>query len=111
MTAASVRVPDSWLAFELNILRRLEFNSIAVLGAKRPHLGAYLKQWGSRIYTNNITLSDHVEALAAIQNNTVLFEESDVEAVLTDVYVPQYQFGNPLFLLRVCVAKSRWSGF
>src|ERR1051325_9405949 len=37
-----------WLGFELNVLRRLKFGSVALPLTGEPHLGQYLKRWDAR---------------------------------------------------------------
>ena len=87
--------PDSWLAFELNILRRLEFKSVAIPAMTRPALGEYLKHWGVRVVANSILRSGYTDALARIENNGFALSEEETELVLEDAYVPQFEFKNP----------------
>ena len=43
-----------WLGFELSVLRRLKFTSIAIPFAGRPDLGWYLKFWGKQVGDNDL---------------------------------------------------------
>ena len=38
-----------WLGFELSVLRRLKFGSVALPLAGEPNLGRYLKRWDARV--------------------------------------------------------------
>ena len=40
--------PNGWLAFELSVLRRLKFSSIALPFTGDPDLCVYLKRWKVR---------------------------------------------------------------
>ena len=50
-------MPKGWLAFELNVLRRLKFASVILPFTNQPHLGAYLKRWNVRVLANDLTLT------------------------------------------------------
>lgn len=85
---------QSWLAFELNVLRRLKFASVVLPFADEPHLGAALKRWNARVSANDLTQAGFVKAVAAIENNGEKLSEEDAEIVLEDVYVPRYRLQN-----------------
>lgn len=87
--------PKGWLAFELNVLRRLEFDSVALPFTGEPFLGAYLKRRHARIAANDLTQSAFVKAVAAIQSNGESLSEADAAVVLEDAYVPRYRLQNP----------------
>lgn len=95
LTSKQAVAPNGWLAFELNVLRRMEFASIALPFSGEPHLGAYLKRRGVRILANDLTQSAFVKSVAAIQNNGELLSEQDVNVALEDAYVPRYRLQNP----------------
>ena len=94
MLNKSAAAPKSWLAFELNVLRRLKFASAALPFTSEPNLGAYLKRWNARVSANDLTQSAWAKAIAAIQNNTEKLSEDDVNLVLEDAYVPRYRLQN-----------------
>jgi hypothetical protein len=94
MLNKSADAPKSWLAFELNVLRRLKFASAVLPFAGEPHLGAYLKRWNARVLANDLTQSAWTKAIAAIQNNTEKLSDEDVNLVLEDAYVPRYRLQN-----------------
>jgi hypothetical protein len=87
--------PKGWLAFELNVLRRLKFDSAALPFAAAANLGAYLKRWNARVLTNDITQSAWTKAVAAIQNNGEKLSDEDVNLILEDAYIPHYRLQNP----------------
>jgi hypothetical protein len=84
-----------WLAFELSVLRRLNFKSVALPLSGEPHLGLALKRWGYRVAANDPAPWAWVKALAFVENNTDPLTETDVETVLQDAYVPGYKPANP----------------
>jgi hypothetical protein len=87
-------MPKGWLAFELNVLRRLRFTSVALPFAAQPRLGAYLKRWNARVLANDPTLTGWTKAVAAIENNSEVLSDEDVNLVLEDAYVPRYRLQN-----------------
>jgi hypothetical protein len=84
-----------WLAFELNVLRRLKFKSAALPLTGEVNLGAALKRWNVRVLANDSTRSAWTKATANIQNNSETLSESDINTILEDVYVPRYLLQNP----------------
>lgn len=94
MLKAYANLPKSWLAFELNVLRRLEFKSVAIPFTDNPNLGRYLKHWKVRVLANDVFQSAFARATAQIENNNEILPENDMEIVLNDAYVPQYKLRN-----------------
>ena len=94
MLKNSTNLPKSWLAFELNILRRLDFRSISIPFVHSAQLGRTVKQWNKRVLANDILKSAYVDAASEIENNSEVLSDEELEIVLDDVYVPQYQLGN-----------------
>jgi hypothetical protein len=86
--------PKGWLAFELNVLRRLNFKSAAIPFAGEPNLGTYLKRWNVRVLANDLTHSAWIKSIAAIQNNGEKLTDEDVGVVLEDAYIPHYRLQN-----------------
>ena len=82
----------SFLAFEVNVLSRIEFDSMSIPIANRPDLGVAMKRRGKRVTTNSVLQSAWTRNMAAIQNNSERLSEADVNIVLEDAYVP----GNKL---------------
>lgn len=95
MSKQSIFTPKSWLAFELSVLRRLEFKTAALPFTGNPTLGLYLKRGDTRVLANDPLQSSWTKALAAIQNNGERLSDEDVNAVLEDVYVPRHKLQNP----------------
>lgn len=93
MFAKSI-TPKGWLAFELNVLRRLKFSSVMLPLTDEPNLGAYLKRWNARVLANDLLQSAWIKAVAAIQNNSEMLSDSEVGTVLEDAYIPGYRLQN-----------------
>jgi hypothetical protein len=85
---------NGWLAFELNILRRLKYKTAIIPFSTEPNLGAYLKRWDSRVLANDITQAGWTKGVAIIQNNSEFLSDEDVNSVLEDAYVPHYRLYN-----------------
>ncbi len=86
--------PKGWLAFELNVLRRLKFTSAILPFTNEPNLGVYLKRWAVRVLANDLTQSAWTKAVAVIQNNAEKLSDEDVNSILEDAYVPRYRLQN-----------------
>ncbi len=95
MNKQSIFTPRSWLAFELNVLRRIEFKSAALPFTGNPALGTYIKRDDKRVLANDPLQSAWTRALAAIQNNGDRLTDQDINFVLEDVYVPGNRLQNP----------------
>ena len=93
-------VPNGWLAFDLSVLRRLKFRSVALPFTGEPELGAYLKRWGVKVAANDLSWWAWTKAIAQIENNAERLTEADVEVTLEDAYVPRERLNNP--------ALGRW---
>jgi hypothetical protein len=85
----------SFLAFEVNVLSRIDFDSVAMPFSDRPELGMALKRRGKRVMANSVLQSSWTKHLAAIQNNSERLTEPDVGVVLEDAYVPRHKVRNP----------------
>jgi hypothetical protein len=95
-------VNNGWLAFELSVLRRMKFRSVAIPFTGEPDLGIYLKRWGVVVAANDEARWSHTKAQAFIENNTERLTELDVETALEDAYVPNHKLSN--------TALRRWFG-
>lgn len=87
--------PNGWLAFELNVLRRLKFDSVMMPFTNQPTLGAYLKRRNVRVLANDPMQTAWIKAVAAIQNNNEVLTAKDIDLILEDAYVPGYRLQNP----------------
>ncbi len=94
-THFSETVPESWLAFELSILRRLKFRSVADPFAGDADLDVYLKRWGVRVAANDVRQWAAVRAAARVENNDVRLSADEVASVLEDAYVPRHRLHVP----------------
>ena len=87
-----------WLGFELSVLHRLKFKSVALPLAGEPGLGVYLKRWNARVAANDPAQWAWIKSQAFIENNCERLTEADLEIVLDDAYVPRNYFRNPTLL-------------
>jgi hypothetical protein len=102
MKSIAEESPRGWLAFELSVLRRLRFRSVANPLAGEPDLELYLKRWGARVAVNDTAQWAWVRGVARVENNGTRLSDEDLAALLEDVYVPHHRLRNP--------ALSRWFG-
>lgn len=93
-------LPNGWLAFELSVLRRLKFRSVAIPFVNEPVLGVYLKRWGVQVAAADEAQWAWIKAIAYIENNAEQLREADVNVILEDAYVPGYKLNNQ--------ALSKW---
>lgn len=101
-------IPNSWLAFELNVLRRLKFSNVSIPFAGEPTLAMYLKRWGVRVATNDLARWAWTKAVAHIENNEEQLNENDLQTVLEDAYVPRHKLYNPSLRLWFNETDSWW---
>src|SRR3989442_15473687 len=87
-----------WLGFELSVLSRLKFRSVALRLAGEPSLGLYLKRWNARVAANDPAQWAWTKSQAFIENNCETLTEQDLDAILDDAYVPRNYFRNPTLL-------------
>lgn len=92
---ASATFPNGWLNFELSVLRRLKFSSIALPFTGEPNLGVQLKRWNVRVAANDPMIWAHTKATALIENDSERLTEADLEAIVDDAYVPREKLDNP----------------
>ena len=93
-----LQFPNGWLAFELGVLRRLKFTSVALPFTGEPDLAVYLKLSDIRVAANDPMLWSHTKACALVENNTDTLDEADLETLLDDAYVPGEKLDNPALL-------------
>lgn len=85
---------NGWLAFELNILRRLKFNSAALPLGGEAILGANLKRWNVQVSTNDFLESERIKSVSQIENNGETLSDEDISNVLSDAYIPHHRLEN-----------------
>src|SRR5258705_8696152 len=95
---ASMQFTNGWLAFELGVLRRLKFDSIALPFTGEPEIAIHLKRWKIRVAANDPMIWSYIKATALIVNHTEQLEEDDLETLLDDAYVPRDKLDNPAML-------------
>lgn len=84
-----------WLGFELSVLSRLGFKSIAIPFAGRPELAWHLKFWGRQIATNDICQWSWWGGRALVENRGVTLGPDDLARLLDGVEMPRGPLGNP----------------
>ena len=87
--------PNGWLSFELSVLRRLKFNSVALPLTGEPDLCVYLKRWKARVASNDPMLWAFTKATAFVENGWERLSEEDLDAVVNNAYVPRDKLDNP----------------
>ncbi|MEO6050514.1 MAG: hypothetical protein ABIP78_04190 [Pyrinomonadaceae bacterium] len=100
--------PKSWLAFDLNVLRRLTFDSVALPFTASPALGAYLKRWSVRVAANDPLQSAWTRSFAQIVNGGERLSTDEVNIVLDDAYVPGYRLHNQALTTWFSETDSWW---
>lgn len=90
--------PNGWLNFELSVLRRLKFSTVALPFTGEPTLGAQLKHWKVRVAVNDPMLWSYTKGLALVENDSERLGEAEIESVIEDAYVPRERLDNPSLL-------------
>jgi hypothetical protein len=93
-----MQFPNGWLAFELGVLRRLKFTSVALPFTGEPEICVQLKSWKVRVAANDPMLWSYTKALALVENNTEQLNEDDLNLLLDDAYVPREKIANAALL-------------
>jgi len=89
---------NGWLAFELGVLRRLKFTSVALPFTGEGEICVHLKNWRVRIAANDPMVWSYTKAFALIENNTEELNEDDLTTLLDDAYVPREKLENTALL-------------
>ncbi len=92
---AATAFPNGWLAFELSVLKRLKFASVALPFTGEPTLGVQLKQWDVRVAANDPMIWAYTKSVALVENNVDRLNEDDIASILEDAYVPRDRLDNP----------------
>ena len=93
-----MQFPNGWLAFELGVLRRLKFDSVALPFTGEPEICVQLKSWKVRVAANDPMIWSYTKAFALIENNTEQLNEDDLNILLDDAYLPRDVLENPALL-------------
>ena len=75
---------NGWLAFELGVLRRLKFTSVALPFTGEGEICVHLKNWKVRVAANDPMLWSYTKAQALVENNTEQLNEDDLYTLLDD---------------------------
>jgi hypothetical protein len=86
---------NGFLAFELGILRRLKFQSVAMPFTGEPQLAIHLKRWKVRVAANDAMLWSKTKAMALVENYHESLTREEIETILDDAYVPADRMDNP----------------
>jgi hypothetical protein len=86
---------NGWLAFELGVLRRLKFSSVALPFTGEPELCVQLKNWKIRVAANDPMIWSYTKAYALVENNEDQLRDDDLYTLLDDAYVPRDRLENP----------------
>ncbi len=97
-----------WLGFELSVLRRLKFTSIAIPFSGRPDLAWYLKAWGRQVLTNDVCQWAWWMSRALIENSRETLDVDDVALVLGDVDTAARETGNPALRQMMTEDDALW---
>ncbi|HEY5443790.1 MAG TPA: hypothetical protein VIJ87_04820, partial [Pyrinomonadaceae bacterium] len=99
---------NGWLSFELGVLRRLTFSSVAFPFTGEPELALQLKRWKIRVATNDPMLWSYTKGIALIENHGERLSDEDLETLLDEAYVPREKLDNPTLLKWFNEADAWW---
>jgi hypothetical protein len=95
---ASATFQNGWLNFELSVLRRLKFTSIALPFTGEPDLCVQLKRWKVRVAANDSMTWAFTKAKALVENDSERLGEEEINQIVDDAYVPRDRLDNPTLL-------------
>lgn len=98
MTYVASTFPNGWLNFELSVLSRLKFSSIALPFTGEPNVCVHLKRRKVRVAANDPMTWAYTKAAALIENDSERLDENDIDELVDDAYVPRERFDNPALL-------------
>lgn len=90
--------PNGWLAFELSVLRRLKFASVALPFTGEPEIGIHLKRWKVRLSVNDPMIWSFTKSTALVENYGEQLDAADLDTLLDDAYVPRDKLDNATLL-------------
>lgn len=93
-----MQFPNGWLAFELGVLRRLKFSSVALPFTGEPEICVQLKSWNVRVAANDPMIWSYTKAFALVENDNDRLDEEDLFTLLDDAYVPRDRLENTALL-------------
>ena len=89
---------NGWLAFELGVLRRLRFSSVALPFTGEAEIALRLKGWKVQVTANDPMIWSHIKATALLENHDGHLTDEDLNLLLDDAYVPRDKLDNPSLL-------------
>src|SRR4029079_5380336 len=89
---------NGWLAFELGVLRRLKFTSVALPFTGEGEICVRLKSWKVRVAANDPMLWSYTKDFALVEHNTAELNEDYLNTLLDDAYVPREKLENRALL-------------
>jgi hypothetical protein len=99
---------NGWLSFELGVLRRLKFVSVAFPFTGEPEMAIQLKRWNVRIAANDPMMWAHTKAVALVENYGERLNDEDLDILLDEAYVPRDKLDNPTLLKWFNEADAWW---
>jgi hypothetical protein len=99
---------NGWLSFELGVLRRLKFASIALPFTGEPEMAMQIKRWKVRVAANDPMVWAHTKSTALIENHGEQLSDTDLDLLLEDAYVPRDKLDNPSLLKSFNEADAWW---
>ena len=105
---ADAHTPDCWLAFELSVLRRLRFASIALPCAGAPACALQLKRWGAQVHANYDSPAGYISGVAHVANNRERLTTDDIDRLSADLYVPRHRLAFPQLRSRFDEPAAWW---
>jgi hypothetical protein len=99
---------NGWLSFELGVLRRLKFSSVAFPFTGEPEMAQQLKRWKVRLSVNDPMIWAHTKATALIENYNETLNDEDLSTLLDDAYIPREKLDNPTLLKWFNEADAWW---
>jgi hypothetical protein len=89
-----MQFPNGWLAFEIAVLQRLKFASVALPFTGEPEIAIHFKRTQARVAANDPMIWAYTKATALIENYGVQLSEEDFYTLLDDAYVPRDKLDN-----------------
>ncbi len=97
-----------WLGYELSVLRRIKFTSVAIPFSGQPDLDWYLKYWGKQIFSNDICQWAWWTSRALVENQQEVLGEDDVAFILQNAYVPRRKMNNSALTQTLSEIDAWW---
>ena len=77
---SSATFSNGWLNFELSVLRRLKFASVALPFTGEPNLGSQLKRWQVRVAANDPMAWSFTKSTATVENNSERLSAEEIDS-------------------------------